>query len=96
MAPISRRSRSLPADAVHPATQEYIAVLDDAGFGAATPVVPTFISPADSAARWSAANGGFALPGQRRHRRSDAAETARVIGRGARPIGARWRRPCAR
>jgi hypothetical protein len=51
----------LPPDAVHRATQEYLAVLDDAAFGAATPVVPKFISPADPAARWSAANGGLAF-----------------------------------
>src|SRR3954453_21878595 len=51
----------LPADAVHRATQEYLAVLDDAAFGAATPVVPKFISPADPAARWSGANGGLAF-----------------------------------
>src|SRR3954451_658195 len=54
-------SAGLPADAVHRATQEYLAVLDDAAFGAATPVVPKFISPADPAARWSAANGGLAF-----------------------------------
>ena len=51
----------LPPDAVHRATQEYLAVLDDAAFGAATAVVPKFISPADPAARWSAANGGLAF-----------------------------------
>src|SRR3954471_7221798 len=37
----------LPPDAVHRATQEYLAVIDDAAFGAATPVVPKFISPAE-------------------------------------------------
>jgi transposase len=54
-------SAGLPADAVHRATREYLAVLDDAAFGAATPVVPKFISPADPAARWSGANGGLAF-----------------------------------
>jgi hypothetical protein len=32
--------------------------LDDASFGAATPVTPKFISPADPAARWTGANVG--------------------------------------
>jgi len=36
-------------------------VLDDAAFGAATPVTPKFISPADLAARWTGANGGLAF-----------------------------------
>jgi transposase len=54
-------SAGLPPDALHRATQEYLAVLDDAAFGAATAVVPKFISPADPAARWSAANGGLAF-----------------------------------
>ena len=40
---------------------EYLAVLDDAAFGAATPVVPKFISPADPASRWTGANGGLAF-----------------------------------
>ena len=40
---------------------EYLAVLDDAAFGAATPVEPKLISPTDPAARWTAANGGPAV-----------------------------------
>src|SRR6516165_9715520 len=40
---------------------EYLAVLDDAAFAAATPVVPKFVSPADPAARWTGANGGLAF-----------------------------------
>ena len=36
-------------------------MLDDAAFGAATPVVPKFISHADPAARWTGANGGLAF-----------------------------------
>ena len=35
------------------AIDEYLAVLDDAAFGAATEVTPKFISPADPAARWT-------------------------------------------
>jgi len=41
--------------------REYLAVLDDAAFAAATPVVPKFVSPADPAARWTGANGGLAF-----------------------------------
>src|SRR5580700_11600178 len=43
------------------AVAEYLAVLDDAAFGAATPVEPKLISPTDPAARWTAANGGPAV-----------------------------------
>ena len=42
------------------AVEEYLAVLHDAAFGAATPVVPKFISPADPASRWTGADGGLA------------------------------------
>jgi IS5 family transposase len=51
----------LPADVANHAVREYLAVLDDAAFGAATPVVPKFISPADPASRWTGANGGLAF-----------------------------------
>ena len=43
------------------AVTEYLAVLDDAAFGGATPVEPKFISPTDPAARWTAAGGGPAV-----------------------------------
>jgi len=46
-----------PQDASR-AVAEYLAVLDDAAFGAATDVVPKFVSPVDPAARWTAAAGG--------------------------------------
>ncbi len=46
----------LPPQAASRAISEYLAVLDDAAFGGATPVVPKFISPADPAARWTAAD----------------------------------------
>ena len=35
-------------------------MLDDAAFGAATPVVPRIVSPSDPAARWTGADGGLA------------------------------------
>src|SRR6266849_3963043 len=53
--------KGLPAEAASHAVREYLAVLDDAAFGAATPVVPKFISPADPASRWTGANGGLAF-----------------------------------
>src|ERR1700722_4934094 len=51
----------LPAAATSRAIDEYLAVLDDAAFGAATPVTPKFISPADPASRWTGANKGLAF-----------------------------------
>ena len=51
----------LPAKAVSRAVDEYLAVLDDAAFGAATQVTPKFISPADPASRWTGANKGLAF-----------------------------------
>jgi transposase len=43
------------------AVTEYLAVLDDAAFGGATPIEPKFVSPTDPAARWTAASGGPAF-----------------------------------
>src|SRR5205085_4667776 len=51
----------LPADAAGRAVEEYLAVLDDAAFGAATGVTPKFMAPADPAARWTAAHRGPAF-----------------------------------
>jgi transposase len=53
--------KGLPPRAAGRAIDEYLAVLDDAAFGAATEVVPKFISPADPAARWTGAHGGQAF-----------------------------------
>src|SRR6201981_714499 len=63
----SNRQRSVPGnewfapETASRAVQEYLAVLDDAAFGGATPVVPKFISHADPASRWTGANGGLAF-----------------------------------
>ena len=63
----ANRQRSMPGsvwsapEAANHAVREYLAVLDDAAFGGATPVVPKFISHADPAARWTGANGGLAF-----------------------------------
>ena len=53
--------KGLPPEAASRAIDEYLAVLDDAAFGAATDIVPKFISPADPAARWTGAHGGQAF-----------------------------------
>src|SRR5580658_9017214 len=63
----ANRQRSVPGsewrapEAANHAVREYLAVLDDAAFGAATPVVPKLISSADPASRWTGANGGLAF-----------------------------------
>jgi transposase len=54
-------AQGLPPEATSRAIDEYLAVLDDAAFGAATPVTPKFISPADPASRWTGANKGLAF-----------------------------------
>jgi transposase len=53
--------KGLPPEVTGRAVEEYLAVLDDAAFGAATDVVPKFVSPADPAARWTGAHGGQAF-----------------------------------
>jgi len=53
--------QGLPPEAASRAIDEYLAVLDDAAFGAATSVTPKFISPADPASRWTGANKGLAF-----------------------------------
>ena len=45
----------LPPEAVGRAVREYLDVLDDAAFGAATPVTPKRIALTDPASRWTAA-----------------------------------------
>jgi transposase len=63
----ANRQNSTPGDEWEPpddpghAVREYLAVLDEAAFGGATPVVPKFISAADPASRWTGANGGLAF-----------------------------------
>src|SRR5499433_4169669 len=51
----------LPPEAAGRAVAEYLAVLDDAAFGAASEVTPKFIAPADPATRWTAAHRGPAF-----------------------------------
>jgi len=78
-----------PEEANH-AVREYLSVLDDAAFGAASPVVPKFVSPADPASRWTGANGGLAffayctnyLIDLKRHHRGCGSEHRRSTSRG--------------
>src|SRR5271156_4621359 len=55
----ANRQRSVPGsewqgpEAANHAVREDLAVLDEGAFGAATPVVPKFISSADPASRWA-------------------------------------------
>src|SRR5215475_9971332 len=53
--------KGLPPEAAGRAINEYLAVLDDAAFGAATEVTPKFVPPSDPAARWTGAHGGQAF-----------------------------------
>ena len=50
----------LPSDLSSRAVDEYLATLDDAAFGGATPVVPSRLSPSDPASRYTSAHGGKA------------------------------------
>ena len=43
------------------AVRDYLSTLDDAAFGAASPIVPKFISPSDPASQWIGAHRGQAL-----------------------------------
>src|SRR6478736_3779694 len=47
------------------AAREYLATLDDAAFGAASPVTPKFVSRSDPAAQWTGAHKGHAFDAER-------------------------------
>jgi len=66
----ANKQRSVPSrdwdpaalkDSACRAAREYIATLDDAAFGAASPVTPKFISRSDPAAQWTGAHKGHAF-----------------------------------
>src|SRR5258708_15546106 len=63
----ANRQRSVPGsewqvpEAANHAVREYLAVLDDAAFGAATPVAPQFLSHAHPGSRRTGANRGLAF-----------------------------------
>lgn len=50
----------IPPEKSSHAIDDYLNNLDDAAFGAATKVVPKYISPVDPGARWTGADGGAA------------------------------------
>ena len=54
------RIEDIPADTSR-AVRDYLAKLDDAAFGAASEVVPKFISPSDPGAQWTGALKGAAF-----------------------------------
>ena len=63
----ANKQRSVPGaeweakDEASRSVREYLSVLDDAAFGAASPVTPKFISPSDPAAQWTGAHKGHAF-----------------------------------
>src|ERR1700674_865502 len=66
----ANKQRSVPSDEWKPeevkdkacrAVREYLATLDDAAFGAASPVTPKFISRSAPAAQWTGAQKGHAF-----------------------------------
>jgi transposase len=66
----ANKQHSVPSDEWKPeeikdkacrAAREYLATLDDAAFGAASPVTPKFISRSDPAAQWTGAHKGHAF-----------------------------------
>ena len=74
----ANKQRSVPSDEWKPeevkdkacrAVREYLATLDDAAFGAASPVTPKFISRSDPAAQWTGAHKGHGLAGPMRRQR---------------------------
>ena len=59
--PGARWNKEPDAAMVSRATKEYLATLDDAAFGAASDVIPKFVSPSDPAAQWTGAKRGPAF-----------------------------------
>jgi len=59
--PGSEWKKTLDPETASRAVKEYLASLDDAAFGAASDVVPKFVSPSDPAAQWTGAMRGPAF-----------------------------------
>jgi len=49
--PGSQWNKDIDPERASRAVSEYLATLDDAAYGAATPVIPKFVSPSDPAAQ---------------------------------------------
>ena len=58
---VARARNARVKDKACRAVREYLATLDDAAFGAASPVTPKFISRSDPAAQWTGAHKGHAF-----------------------------------
>jgi transposase len=80
-------SQGLTPEMPSRAVDEYLAVLDNAAFGAATEVVPKFISPSDPAARWTSAHGGLAFLFRQLSHRSRPRDHRRCGGLDCDPSG---------
>ena len=59
--PGSEWNRQRNLDTASRAVKEYVDTLDDAAFGAASEVVPKFVSPSDPASQWTGAHKGPAF-----------------------------------
>ena len=59
--PGAQWNKALDAQTASRATKEYLATLDDTAYGAASGVVPKFVSPSDPAAQWTGAMRGPAF-----------------------------------
>ena len=59
--PGSEWNRASDPQRMSRAVKEYLATLDDAAFGAASDVIPKFVSPSDPAAQWTGAMRGPAF-----------------------------------
>jgi transposase len=59
--PGAKWNKSIDPKQAGRAVKEYLATLDDAAYGAATQVVPKFVSPSDPAAQWTGAMKGAAF-----------------------------------
>ena len=53
--PGSQWNKDIDPERASRAVSEYLTTLDDAAYGAATPVIPKFVSPSDPAAQWTGA-----------------------------------------
>src|SRR5215471_10848748 len=54
-------NKQIDPEAASHAVKEYLATLDDSAFGAASDVIPKFVSPSDPAAQWTGAMRGPAF-----------------------------------
>ncbi|MBB5712544.1 IS5 family transposase [Sphingomonas xinjiangensis] len=84
---VDRHDDLLPGSGSH-AVREYLAVLDDAAFGTATPVTPKQLAVADPAARWTARRAsGRSLPTRQTPDRSRPCRDRRCGGNLGDPPG---------